>query len=179
MSPRLFLLTGCLLPFLAVLIGGVSLVVHYATREPTSPYQVEFSKPGDACDGDGHREPDAPLILDRRSGDVLMCSVLPHFSTDDSPRSRGAFSAAEVGRVRDLSRSLADDDALTEADQREVRRLVAEIGREHGWTKTSSTLLEDLTWQVGLFGLIGGFAVVMLAGLWAHITEFEPGGPAT
>ena len=178
MSPRRFLMIGCLLPFLAVLIGVASLLVHYAIRESTSPYQVKFSKPGDTCDRNGYRKPDAALILDQRSGDVLTCSTVPWFGGDDSPSPHGAFSAAEVGRVRDLSRRLASDGTLTEADQQEVRRLVAEIGREHGWTKTSSTLLEDLTWQVGLFGVIGGFAFLILVGLWAHVTGYTPRGPA-
>jgi hypothetical protein len=173
---NMLVLTGCLLPLLAVLIGAGSLLVHYAIRSPTSPYQVEFKTSGRACDKD--RSEDSELVLDQDTGEVLYCSVLPPIGLSDGPRAQGAFSAEEVGRVTSLSQSLASDGGLSEADRNTVRERVAEISRQNGYDKTSPTLLERLTWRVGLFSLIGGLAMLAALGLWAQYLESRTGPAA-
>jgi hypothetical protein len=168
-------LTGCLLPVLAVLVGLGSLVVHYAIKSPTSPYQVAFSTSGKACN-----EHHSNLILDQDSGEVLYCALLPPFDVGDNPgpRAQGPFSAGEVGRITDLSKIRASDGHLDKADRDAVRRLVAQIGREHGYDKTSPTLMERLTWRVGLTSLIGGLAVLAGLGVWGGYVRSQTGGAA-
>ncbi|WP_129843462.1 hypothetical protein [Streptomyces sp. RFCAC02] len=166
---------GCLLPLLAVLVGAVSLAVHYAVREPVSPYRVEFSDPGTEC-RDGGSDEDAALTIDRETGEVLYCSVLPPVGPGPGrARAVGAFSAEEVARVTELTRSLATGGGLGAEDRRAVERLAGEIGREHGFERTSRTTLERVTWSVGLYGLIGGFAVLIAFGVLAHHLERQPG----
>ena len=170
-EPNKLFAIGCLVPLLAVLLGVGSLLVHWAIKSPVSPYQVEFSPSGKTCSADNSE--DSALILDQDTGEVLYCSVLPPMGINDSPRARGAFSAAEVGRVTELSRALASDNGFSEADQDAVRELVAQISQEHGHTKMAPTLLEDLTWIVGLCGLIGGLAVLIGLGLWSQYKESQ------
>ncbi|MFH8572439.1 hypothetical protein [Streptomyces sp. NPDC017993] len=176
---------GCCLPVLAVLLGIGSLLVHYAITTPTSPYQVAFSAPGTACNrGDSDNsdgsdeEGDSDLILDQKTGEVLYCTVLPPIGARQSPRARGAFSAAEVGRVTQLSQMRAADGRLSNADRHAVERLVANIGRQHGYDKTSPTLMERLTWTVGLYSLIAGLAALIGLGLWGYYTDAQAGPPA-
>ncbi|MEO3752057.1 hypothetical protein [Streptomyces sp. B6B3] len=181
LASNMLAVIGCCLPLLAVLVGGGSLVAHYLIRTPTSPYQVEFSTSGAVCGSDGPDDSgssdgaegaaDAELVLDEETGEVLYCSVLPPIDVDGRARARGAFSAEEVARVTDLARSRAADGRLEEADRDAVERLVAEIGREHGETKTSPTPLERLTWTVGLYGLVGGLAALVLLGLVARYLD--------
>lgn len=72
------------------------------------------------------------LILDQTSGDVLTCGLISF--SDGGDASRGVFSAAEVQKITDLSKSLAGSDdndsnadngsnadtALSNADQQKV-----------------------------------------------------------
>ncbi len=160
------LVLGCLVPLLAVLVGAGSLLVHYAIESPVSPYQVEFSASGKACTKDDSG--DSALVLDQETGEVLYCSVLPPMGVTAGPLASGAFSAEEVGRITRLSRSLASEGGFSDADRDAVRQLVTQISREHGHDKMEPTLLEDLTWNVGLFSLIAGFAVLIGLGLWSH-----------
>ncbi|ARQ71530.1 hypothetical protein [Streptomyces marincola] len=172
---------GCGLPLLAVLIGIAGLVTHFVIKTPNSPYQVAFSESGDACGSidlnEESDEEDEELILDEETGEVLYCTLLPPVVGEGRAHARGVFDAEEVARVTGLSQSLAAEGGLSEADRRDVEDLVAEIGRENGHEKTSSTTLEDLTWRVGLYSLIGGLAVPFCVGLWAHFMESGSGPP--
>lgn len=162
---------GCLFSVLAVLVGVGSLVAHYAIKSPTSPYQVEFSTRGTACSQDDDSE-DSKLVLDQETGEVLSCGVTGIF------RDQGPFSAEEVRRITNLSEARASDGRLSDADRDAVRQLVAQISREHGYDKTSPTTLERLTWRVGIFSLIGGFAVVVVLGLWGWYVDSQTGPAA-
>ncbi|MGK5533621.1 hypothetical protein [Streptomyces sp. URMC 129] len=163
---------GCLLSALALLTGIVSLVVHYAVTSPTSPYQIVFSASGTECVAADAEDSD--LVLDEETGEVLYCGLLPPVHDSGRAYAGGAFSAEEVGRVTGLSRSLASDGDLSGEDRQAVAELVAEISRERGYEKMSPTLLERVTWTVGLCGVIGGLAVLVGLGLLAHYLDPPP-----
>ena len=168
---RVFMM-GCLIPLLAMLVGAASLGLHYVIDSPASPYQVSFSPSGKACDNEP--EANAALDLDEDSGELLSCGFPGMPGGDDTRYVGTAFSAAEIAQVTALSRRLGSDGEMTEADRAAVNELVVQISRAHGWTKMSPTWLENLTWWLGLGGLIGGVALLMVVGLWARHTESEP-----
>ncbi|TDC24059.1 hypothetical protein E1265_10950 [Streptomyces sp. 8K308] len=164
---------GCLAPVLAVIVGVVSLVVHYAVRTPTSPYQVVFSTPGTEC-GEGDAE-DEELIIDRETGEVLYCGVLP-------PDRRRGEDAGQWGVLRRGGRpghGGVDDARRGRWPGRRgtgQRGAVGRgIGRENGFDKTEQTLLERVTWRAGLYGVVGGLAALICLGLWAHYIEGPTG----
>ncbi|WP_242895461.1 hypothetical protein [Actinomadura litoris] len=155
---KVLLTFGCLLPLLAVPLGAGSLAAHFVIKSPTSPYHVAFSTSGRAC---VPKDPeDTPLRLDQDTGEVLHCGLLM------DANAWGPFSADEVSRVTGLSKACAADGHLSHADRDAVERLVAEIGREHGYDKTSPTLLERLTLRLGLCALICGLVGPACLGLW-------------
>ncbi|WP_194898812.1 hypothetical protein [Catenulispora pinisilvae] len=163
-------LGGCCLGVLLVLIGGVGLVVHFATEKPQSPYRLTFAKAGDKC-GSGAK---SLLILDQTSGDVLTCGLISFSDGDDA--SRGVFSAAEVQKITDLSKSLAGsagngstaDTALSNADQQKVEHLAEDIGRQHGRPPTSPSTLDRVTGVGGVWFLAFGLALLLAQGLWGQ-----------
>lgn len=157
---------GCL-ALVAVLVGGVSLVVHQVIKGPAFPYRVAFSQVGQACDADGDAKVKG-LVLDRKTGEVLYCERVPGFGGVPAG-SGGKFSGPEAVRVVALAESLASKDGLSEADQRAVERLANEIGQEHGYEPP--TLAERMTGAVGPYGLGLGLVLFIALGLWAHYTE--------
>ncbi|MBS2531756.1 hypothetical protein KGQ20_03110 [Catenulispora sp. NF23] len=169
-------LGGCCLGVLLVLIGSIGLVVHFATEKPQSPYRVTFAKAGDKC-GSGAK---SLLILDQTSGDVLTCGLISF--SDGGDASRSVFSAAEVQKITDLSKSLAGSDdsdsdagngstadtALSNADQQKVEHLAEDIGRRHGRPPTSPSTLDRVTGVGGVWFLAFGLALLLAQGLWGQ-----------
>ncbi|KAF4405855.1 hypothetical protein [Streptomyces lycii] len=158
----------CCLGAAGVLVAAVALVVHLVTRPPESPYRMEFSSPGTGCHGSSESE-DAVLFLAEDSGEVLRCRPggLPYDDGTGPGRVRpvGAFSAPEIGRIVELSRSLAaEGGGLSEADRRAVERLIEEIGREHGYGVQPETPAQRAAWPVASYSFSAGAALLLLGG---------------
>jgi len=164
---NLLVVLVCGLGLAALLIGGVSLLVHKAVEGPSFPYQVAFSQVGTACNEEGESGIEG-LVLDRETGEILYCQRLPGFGGVPAGTG-GNFSGPETARVTALAKSLASEDGLSDADQREVERLATEIGRKHGYEPP--TLTERVTGTVGPWGIGLGLALLIGLGLWAHFTE--------
>lgn len=158
---------GCCLAVVAILVGGVSLIVHHAIKGPTSPYQVEFSSSGGACDGDSDSDVKG-FVLDERTGEILYCKAVAVPGPGDPVGAGGQFTGEETGRVTKLAKSLAAQDGLSDEDQQAVKGLAEEIGQKHGYEPPSTA--ERLTGTAGPYGLGGGLAVLILMGVWAHYT---------
>jgi hypothetical protein len=164
---NLFSALGCCLGVVALLVGGVSLIVHHAIKGPTSPYQVEFSSGGGVCAKDSDSDVKG-FVLDEGTGEILYCKTVAVPGAGDPVGSGGQFTGEETGRVTKLAKSLAADDGLSDEDQQAVKGLAEEIGRKHGFEPPS--LAERLTGTAGPYGLGGGLALLILLGVWAHYT---------
>jgi hypothetical protein len=164
---NLLIVLVCCLGVVAFLVGGVSLIVHHAIKGPAFPYQVEFSGAGGACDKDLDSDVKG-FVLDEGTGEILYCKAVAVPGAGDPVGSGGQFTGEETGRVMKLAKSLAAQDGLSDEDQEAVTGLAEEIGRKHGHEPPS--IAERLTGTVGLYGLAGGPALLILLGVWAHYT---------
>ncbi|NGO41915.1 hypothetical protein [Streptomyces ureilyticus] len=157
---------------MATLVGAASLVIHHNIETPR-PYQVAFSTVGDKCHEDSEDE-DSGLILDRRSGQVLHCGFAGFGGSGsvgpDYYGPQGVFAGDEVYRVTKLSLPLARGDGLSDADQDAVERLVEKIARENG-QKESPPLLERVTWELGLNGLVLGLTLLIALALRGYYMD--------
>ena len=156
----------CCLGLLALLGGGVSLVVHQVVKGPEFPYEVGFSTKGESCGaGSGSDSGVRGLVLDRGTGELLYCGLVPGVGGDPAG-SGGKFTGGETARVIELAESLAAEGGLSDDDEGAVTRLATTIGRDHGFEPPP--LAERLTGTAGWWGIGVGLALLVGLAVWGR-----------
>ncbi|WP_181765017.1 hypothetical protein [Streptomyces albidus (ex Kaewkla and Franco 2022)] len=137
-------------------------------KGPEFPYGVGFSTKGESC-GSGSDSSVRGLVLDRGTGELLYCGVVPGLSGTPAGKG-GGFTGDETARVISLAKSRAAEGGLSEDDESAVTQLATDIGRSHGYAPPP--LAERLTGSAGPYGI--GVGLVLLVGLavWGHSTGY-------